>query len=292
MKITLRQLEIFAAIAIHGQVTSAAESVAMTQSAASMALGDLERQLDIRLFDRFGRQLILNEAGRQLLPKALEVLDRIREIEAEGRDSAFSFDLRLGASLTIGNHLLPPLLADLKRRHSRNQIQLLLKNSEQVIADVLAYRIDIGFVEGPVKDERLRQFVWCHDRLSVFTYPDHPLAGKSATQEDIRNVSWVLREKGSGTREVFDRAVASATLSPRVDFEFEQPEAIRQCVRSKLGMGCLSIFELRDAFQAGWLAPVSTPFWNLERKFQIVMHRDKHLSRSIRTILAQCGINP
>ena len=281
MKITLRQLEIFAAIATHGQVTKAAEAIAMTQSAASMALSDLEGQLNVQLFDRVGRQLLLNESGRQLLPQALKVLDQVREIEAVSAESAFAFDLHLGASLTIGNHLLPSLLAELKQRHPGSLVQLSLKNTEQVIADLLAYRIDVGFVEGPVKDERLQRYLWRHDHLCVFSHSGHPLAGKVARHEDLRNTPWVLREKGSGTRDVFDQALANTTLVPQVAFELEQPEAIRQCVRAGLGLGCLSLLELQDAFQAGWLAPVATPFWNLERKFQIVLHRDGFVAQII-----------
>ena len=291
MNITLRQLEIFAAIATLGHVTRAAEAVAMTQSAASMALAELERQLDAPLFDRVGRQLLLNEAGRQLLPKALDVLDRVREIEATSGNSALSFDLHLGASLTIGSHLMPSLLGELAHRYPGSHVRLSLKNTEHVIADLLGYRIDLGFVEGPVQDERVQAYFWRHDRLSVFVHPEHPLAGKNATIGEMRHFSWVLREKGSGTREVFDRALANASLSARVAFELEQPEAIRQSVRAGLGVGCLPLLELRDAFTAGWLAPVETPFLNLERKFQIILHRNKHLSPGIRAILALCGVD-
>ena len=291
MKITLRQLEIFTAIVSHGHVTRAAEAISMTQSAASTALAELEQQLGTTLFDRIGRQLLLNEAGRQLLPKALDVLDRIREIEATTQSRELAFDLRLGASLTIGNHLLPPLLAELRRRHPQGHVDLALKNTEQVTADLLNYRIDLGFVEGPVQDERLQRLVWHQDRLRVFAPPDHPLADRAATHEDLKNVPWILREKGSGTREVFNRALANAALPCAIAFELEQPEAIRQCVRNGLGLGCLSILELGDAFQAGWLRPVTTPFLNLERQFQVVLHRDKHLSPGLRAILSLCGVD-
>ncbi|WP_263770371.1 LysR substrate-binding domain-containing protein [Propionivibrio soli] len=291
MKVTLRQLEIFAAIATYGQVTRAAEGVAMTQSAASMALSDLERQLGSPLFDRVGRQLVLNEAGRQLLPKALQVLDSVREIETAASSSTAAFDLRLGASLTIGNHLLPGLLAQLQERYPSSRFDVSLRNTEQVVADLLAYRIDIGFVEGPVQDERLQRFFWRHDRLSVFVPPEHRLAGKVATQDDLVGVSWILRERGSGTREVFDRALANATLPVRIAFELEQPEAIRQFVRAGLGLGCLPWLELRDACAAGWLALVDTPFLNLQRQFQAVVHRDKHLSLGIRSVLSLCGVD-
>lgn len=290
MKITLRQLEVFAAVAGHGQVTRAAEAVALTQSAASMALADLERQLAVQLFDRVGRQLLLNEAGRQLLPRALEVLDRVREIEA-GAGGGAAFDLHLGASLTIGNHLLPPLVAELQRRHPQGRVQLALHNTERVLADLLAFRVDLGFVEGPVQEPRLRHFPWRPDRLQVFAAPGHPLAGRSAAPAELAGEAWVLRERGSGTREVFDRALAGATLVPRVALELEQPEAIRQCVRAGLGLGCLSRLELQDAFRAGWLAPVDTPALHLERDFQILMHADKHLSPGLRAVLSLCGID-
>ena len=126
MKITLRQLEVFTAIAGHGHVTRAAEAIAMTQAAPSTALAELEQQLGTTLFDRIGRQLLLNESGRQLLPKALDVLDRVREIEAAAHSGELAFDLYLGASLTIGNHLLPALLAELGRRHPHGEVRLSL----------------------------------------------------------------------------------------------------------------------------------------------------------------------
>ena len=291
MKITLRQLEIFAAIANHGHVTRAANAVAMTQSAASMALAELEQQLDTPLFDRIGRQLRLNESGRQLLPRALDVLDRVREIETATRQGDLAFDLHLAASLTTGNHLLPGLLAELRKRHPQGQVRLSLKNTEQVIADLTHFCIDLGFVEGPVQDDRLIRHFWHQDQLCVFAAADHPLAGKSATHEDLRQATWILRERGSGTRDVFDRARSNALLPITAAFELEQPEAIRQCVRAGLGLGCLSILELKDAFQAGWLAPIDTHFLNLERQFQVLIHRDKHLSPGIRAILALCGID-
>ena len=290
MKTTLRQLEVFVAVANHGHVTRAAEAVALTQSAASMALADLERQLSVQLFDRVGRQLLINEAGRQLLPQAQEILDRVRTLEASAQGGESAFDLHLGASLTIGNHLLPALMAEMAERHPRGRLRLSLHNTEQVVAELLAFRIDIGFVEGPIQEPRLQRFAWRQDRLQVFAAAGHPLAHGTATPADLGQAAWVLRERGSGTREVFDRALANATLSPRVALELEQPEAIRQSVRHGLGLGCLSRLELQEAFEAGWLAPVATPFLNLERAFQVVLHRDKHLSPGIHSVLALCGV--
>lgn len=290
MRITLRQLEIFVAIATSGNVTRAAEEVALSQSAASMALADLERLLDVTLFDRAGRQLHLTGCGRQLLPRAREILDRAREIESAcGADGqATGFSLRLGASLTIGNHLLPPLIADIRRRLPDADIAVSIRNSEQVLADLLAFRIDIGFIEASLVPPRVDAYRWRSDRLKIFAAPGHPLAGRQElSREELAQADWVLREPGSGTRETFERAFGG---TPRRVLELEQPEAIRQSVRAGAGIGCLSELELADAFRAGWLVPLPDAGLELGRSLTIVLHHDKYRSRGICDFLAACAV--
>jgi DNA-binding transcriptional LysR family regulator len=291
MKITLRHLEIFTAVAHFGQVTKAAQAVAMTQSAASMALADLESQLNVTLFDRVGRQLILNETGRLLLSRAQEVIDRVLDIEAlaSGKDSVF--DLRLGASVTVGNRLLPELLAQMKGYFPKANVQVLRCNTEQVLEHLLTFRIEAGFVEGPVEDPRFRSFVWRQDELTVFAEPGNPLAGRILTPDDLSHADWIMREHGSGTRTVFERACAASGVVPRIALELEQPEAIRQCVRMGMGIGCLSSLDLEDAFHAGTLVPLQTPFLDMHRNLSVVIHREKYISQGIATILRACGVS-
>jgi len=294
MKITLRQMEVFAAVARHEQVTRAAGEVALTQAAASMALADLERQLSVRLFDRVGRRLRLSDAGRQLLPQVLGVLDRTREIEAMGRGEGAEASpmLALGASMTIGNHLLPPLLVDLRRRYPDAEVTLDIHNTAAIEADLLAFRIDMGFVEGRVSSSRLRSLPWRDDRLCVFTAPHHPLAlTRELSPAQMRAAEWVAREPGSGTREVFDRAFASLAARPRIVLELQQPEAIVQAVRAGAGLGCLPEVVLSDAFRGGWLVPLATPFLDLTRALRVVLHKEKYVSAGLRAMLGLCGID-
>lgn len=288
MKISLRQLEVFAAVASHGQVTRAARAVAMSQAAASMALADLEGQLGTPLFNRQGRQWQLTDSGREILPLAREVLDRVGDIEAVGQTRGAAFDIHLGASVTIGNHLLPELIVDLNRRYPASRIQVSRHNTEQVVARLLAFQIDLGFVEGPVNDPLVACFPWRRDELQVFAAPDHPLVGRQLSVEDLRSAGWVSRESGSGTRQHFDQAMAESGIAPRITLELEQPEAVRQCVRLGLGLGCLSSLELREAFQAGWLVPLATPFLDLSRQLRIVLHAQKHRTRGIQAVLDLC----
>lgn len=290
MKITLRQLEVFAAVASHTQVTRAAQALSMTQAAASMALAELEQQLGLPLFDRIGRQLLLNDTGRVILPQAREVLDRAHAIEivAHGADSVF--DLHLGASVTIGNHLLPGLLAKLKLAYPNGRLRVSRYNTEQVMAHLHAFQIDLGFIEGPVADESVRRFSWRQDCLQVFAAPGHPLLGRPLTPADLAAAEWIVREPGSGTRVVLERACAENGVNLRIAQELEQPEAIRQCVKAGLGIGCLSGLELDDAFRAGSLQALNTPFLDLRRNLDVVIHRQKFISRGIAAVLNECGI--
>jgi DNA-binding transcriptional LysR family regulator len=288
MKITLRQLEVFAAVASHGQVTRAARAVAMSQAAASMALADLEGQLGSPLFNRQGRQWQLTDSAREILPLAREVLDRVGDIEAIGQTQGAAFDIHLGASVTIGNHLLPELIVELNRRYPGCGVQVSRHNTEQVVARLLAFQIDLGFIEGPVNDPRIACFPWLQDELQVFAAPDHPLAGRPLSADELRSAGWVSREPGSGTREHFNRAMAEAGIAPRIVLELEQPEAVRQCVRLGLGLGCLSSLELRDAFLAGWLVPLATPFLDLSRQLRIALHAQKYRTRGVDAVCKLC----
>lgn len=290
MKITLRQLEVFVAIAKLGQVTKAAHAIAMTQAAASMAIADLESQLDAKLFDRVGKQLILNETGRLLLDRAQEVLDRVSDIQSLALGHELAFDIRLGASVTVGNHLLPGIVPRIKKRYPHANIHILRYNTEQVLAHLLDFSIEVGFVEGPVEDSRFLSFPWKKDQLALFAAPDNPLVGRKLRPEDLAAADWVMREVGSGTRKVLERAFADHGIAPNIALELEQPEAIRQCVKAGLGCGCLSLLELRDSFSNGSLVQLKAPFLDLRRRLNVVLNRRKFISHGVSTLLNECGI--
>jgi DNA-binding transcriptional LysR family regulator len=291
IKHTLRQLEVFVSIANQGgHVTRAAQAIGMTQAAASMGIADLEQQLNAKLFDRVGKQLILNETGRILLQRAQDVLDRAAEIQMLAAGGKSVFDIRLGASVTVGNHLLPSVLARFKHSFPNGQIRVLRYNTEQVLSQLAEFSIELGFVEGPVEDSRFLAFPWKKDTLAIFAAAGHPLAGKKLAPADLAAASWVMREPGSGTRTVFERVLAAHGIAPRVALELEQPAAIRECVKAGMGLGCLSRLELQDAIAAGQIVALKAPFLDLGRTINIVLHRQKYVSEAIDTILKLCGI--
>lgn len=289
MRFTLRQLEVFVAIGRSGNVSRAAEEIPLSQSATSTALGEFERQFGLQLFDRVGKSLRLNEVGRQLLPRAVELLDRANEVEdlLEGR-SGFG-PLSIGATLTIGNYLTTLIVAKFLQRHPQAQVQLQVHNTATIVQQVAHYSLDLGLIEGDCNHPDLEVQPWIADELAMFCAPSHPLAGKKRVSlEQLLAEPWILREKGSGTRETFDRAMHNHHSRLNIRLELEHTEAIKRAVESGLGLGCISRLALKDAFRRGSLVPLDTPDLDLRRYFYFLWHKQKYQTAGMREFLALC----
>jgi DNA-binding transcriptional LysR family regulator len=288
MQITLRQLEIFSAICQEGTITQAARRIGLSQAAASQALAELENQLQRRLFDRNGRRLRQNAAGSELLPGAIEVLDRVRDIE-RGAGTP-SLNIRLCSSLTVGNYMLPSFIGRFAKRHPGARFQMEIGNTERVVASVRRFESDAGWIEGHARDPQLHSFPWREDRLAIIAAPNHPLAGRRATAAALAEASWVLREKGSGTREVFEEAIAGKFYLLRVPAELGGIGAVKRAVMAGVGLSCISRSTIELELKARQLALVHAPWLDLHRQITLLIHRQKYADRGLRQFLHFCGV--
>jgi DNA-binding transcriptional LysR family regulator len=290
LRLSLRQLEVFAAIAHTGSTRVAAGRVARSQSAASAALAELESALGEQLFDRVGRRLVLNENGRALLPGAVALLGQAAELQSlfSGEHAA---PLRVAASLTIGEYLLPGLMAQWKLAHPHSAVHLAIGNTSEVIAAVAALEADVGFIEGPQTHADLRVRRWVSDELVVVAAPGHPLAAAKAARASARQLadaSWILREHGSGTRQASDRWLIEHLGSLNIGFELGSTEAIKQVVAAGTGLGCLSRHAVAQALADGHLVALRTRLPAARRRLATVVHRDKQLGVTTHDFLRHC----
>jgi len=281
VKTTLKQLQIFTSIARNRNLSKAAKENFLSQSAASMSLAELERQLGKKLFDRIGRQLELNALGKSLLPKALDIIERAKEIEeiCQQESSAVTGSLKVGASSTIGNYLIPKIVGDFVKQHPTAHLLLDIGNTEHVTRELLDFNIDIGFIEGFCEHPLITVSPWFPDRLIVFSAPDHPLAQKKPSRSEILHSNWILRERGSGTRDIFERALDNDVHKLNIFLELGHTEAIKQAVEANLGISCLSVHVLKRALREGSLVEIPTPFWDLRRMFTLLVHKNKYQTR-------------
>jgi len=289
MRYTLRQLEVFLAAAYFENITRAAESLAMSQSAASSALKELEQQFDVQLFDRVGKRLQLNELGRLIRPRAEALMAQAKELEfALGRHSEIG-NLKVGATLTIGNYLAVGVMVAYMQEQPQAKVTLEVANTSVIAQRVLNFELDIGLIEGELQHPDLEVIPWQDDDLVVFCSPSHELAGRPWLDDrDIVEATWILREKGSGTRQSFDHAMYGLLPELNILLELQHTEAIKRAVEAGLGIGCLSRVALVDAFQRGTLVPLPIPHRDFHRRFYFVLHRQKYRSAGIERWLELC----
>jgi DNA-binding transcriptional LysR family regulator len=300
MRLTLRQLQIFVAVADAGSTTAAGLRAALSQSAASGALNELEHLLGARLFDRIGRRLALNDNGRALLPEARAVLDAAQGIEdrfGTGPDGAGAAGrptrLRIGASTTIGNYLLPALVADYRAAWPGAAVDVAMGNTREVAEAVARLEVDLGLIEGPCPAPELGVVPWRDDELVVVCAPGHPLARQAARApvpvEALRRACWLLREPGSGTREAVEQALLPHLHHLRGEMLPGSTEAIKQSAAAGLGLACLSRCAVEDQVTLGRLVVLRTALPRLARRFYRIHHPQKRFSASLERFVAHCA---
>ena len=300
MRITLRQLEILVAVARSGSTVGASQVVALSQSATSGAIIELERALDTRLFDRVGKRLLLNEQGRELLPQALALVDGAQQMEQRHADVAagYAVGLRLAASTTIGNYVLPKMLAAYRTSLGAmgdaaiGRSRVLIANTADVAAAVAGFDVDVGLIEGPCREPDLRVVPWLMDELVIVAAPNHPIAAnrsaRGVSKGALRKAQWLLREPGSGTREAVEQA-----LLPHLDLldpgiEFGNSEAIKRAAAEGLGLTCLSRWVVADLLESRRLVELKAPWAKIRRRFYIVTHKRKRTSPGLQHFLDYC----
>lgn len=288
MHFTLRQLQVFMAIARLENVTRAAQELSMSQSAASSALKELESQYDLKLFDRAGKRIRLNEHGRQLRPQVEAFLAQADALESTLAAHNTPGTLKVGATLTIGNYLVIDLMAQYMADENNARVELAVANTEHIVDQVLHFDLDVGLVEGELNHPELNVSEWMDDRLVIFTRPGSPLIDKDLTDQDLQELPWVVREPGSGTRQGFDRAMTGLINNADIRLELQHTEAIIRAVQAGLGVGCLSSISVAEPINRGLLVPLSAPHRNWQRKFYFVLHKQKFESPGVAAWLELC----
>ncbi|BCO27948.1 HTH-type transcriptional activator CmpR [Rhodoferax lithotrophicus] len=298
LHLTLRQLQIFVAVARCGSTMAASGEVALSQSATSAAINELERLLSQPLFDRVGKRLLLNDNGRALLPQALAMLDSANSMEKTARDGAAQAPtLRMGASTTIGNYVLPRLLSQflgdtLQSTCQAWQSNIVIGNTEAICDAVATFDLDIGLIEGPSHQPTLTMTPWLQDELIVVCAPQNTFTPSGAelgglSLNALREAVWLLRELGSGTRETTDHFLLPHLRSYRRSLVLGSSEAIKQTAAEGLGLACLSRWVVNDALAAGRLQQVSTPLPPMTRQCYFVVHQDKQITPALRRFMGQ-----
>lgn len=277
MKFSLRQLEVFLATAHYQSISEAARSLHMSQSAASESLKSLEDTYDIQLFDRVGKRLRLNSLGVKIQQHAENLIAQARSLENSLRTQDETGELKIGATLSIGNYLAINILADFKQIWPGVTTHLEVDNTAHIVSKILNYELDIGLIEGEIAHPDLEVTAWRDDELMVFCGPSHPFAKlETLTDDHLKQAKWILREFGSGTRQAFDYAMHGILSELHIDMELQHTEAIKRAVERGTGLGCLSRITLDDAFRRQALIPLPVPHRDFKRRFYFILRKGRY----------------
>jgi len=287
---TIRHLKIFLAVCACGfNTTKAAEAIHTTQPAVSLAVRELEEYYGVKLFDRIGRRLRITEGGERFREYAQHITALFDEMEKGMRNwDAFGI-LRVGASVTIGSQFLPNYVKAFYNRYPGTEVRVTVGPSEQLEEKLLNSELDFALIEGVTHAPALISEEYMEDRLSVIC----PAAGRfrqgqELSIEEFRQQSFLLREKGSGTRETFDQAVEQAGFSVTPIWEAMSTTALVNAVINGLGIAVLPQRMVMGPLSHGLVTAVKVRGLDFSRRFHIVYHREKFLTASAKAFMELC----
>jgi DNA-binding transcriptional LysR family regulator len=287
---TLDQLRIFIAVAERGHMTRAAEALGMTQSAVSAAINALEGRYNAALFDRVGRGIELTEVGKRFLPEARAVLDRATAARSALEDLSTTTrgSLSIAASQTISTYWLPRRLTAFHAAYPDVRLNVTIGNTRHVETAVAEGAADLGLVEGSTHHPALSRQQVDHDRLLLVassTHADLPML--APRRLDLTGVSWVIREEGSGTRDVLEDLARREGLMVdqlRIFLVLPSNEAVREAVEAGAGATIISEHVVARDLAAGMLKSIEIDL--PQREFALLRHRDRFQSTAQRALVA------
>lgn len=286
---TLRHMRIFVAVCSANSITRAAEKLHIAQPAVSVAVRELEDYYGVKLFDRMSRRLYLTDMGRNFLEYAAHIVALFDDMERSIRQWEHAGKLRIGASITIGTHLMPRYVNAFYKDHPQSSVDVFIGSSDIIEKKILQNGLDFALIEGTVHSQSILCETFTTDRLAVICSPDDPLCGKeTVTIAHLLSRPLLLRETGSGTRELFDHALASLEYGYTPAWESTSTEALINATGEGLGVSVLPYMLVQDALKKGAVVELQIEGLHLNRGLHVIRHKNKLLTGLAKEFIEMC----
>lgn len=288
----LYHLRVFLTVAEHEHITRASEELILSQPAVTKIIQNLEHEVGLELIERHGRRIVLTHAGHLLHKYARRMFALEREMEealAALRDIE-SGEITLAANTTTGVYLLPPIVARFRARYPQVALHINILNSHEIVEQILNWNLDFGLVESDpaTLPSGLEIEVFAYDELVLVLAPQHRWSGLNVLKpEALRNAELVLREQGSGIREVIEHALLQQGVQIRPLLTLPDNEAIKQMVMCGVGAAILPKLAVQRELATGDLVRVPINGLDFHPQLSLIRRTDKQLSRAA---LAFCAL--
>jgi LysR family transcriptional regulator, transcriptional activator of the cysJI operon len=268
------RLRVFRAVAHHLNFRMAAEELLLTQSAVTQQIKALESELDAPLFDRAGGRVSLTAEGTALLPFANRLADLAEEARqaVAAANGASAGRLALGASQTIGQYLLPKLIAGFLQQNPKVEITVMGGNTQTILEGLVEHRVQLCLIEGPPMRRDVHLDPFMEDHMVCVVPADHPWAEKEVDLQQLQQATLVTRELGSGSRRIVEQAFEQAGVDVkklRTAMTFDSTEGLLSAVEAGLGIAFVSRWAVRNQLALGTLKLARVRGLNLARMFSL-----------------------
>lgn len=288
-RMTIRHLKIFLMVYQTQNITRAAENLHMTQPAVTRAVKEIEQYYGVCLFERLNRRILTTELGEQFYAQALHIVDSFEKLEEGLRSWNDQGILRVGASVSIGNFLLPKAVKIYQNAHPKLKIYATVSNGARLQQMLLDNQLDFALIEGEVVDDRLKKEPFAKDRLVLILPPDDPLAGRRQVRlSDISDRPFLLRENGSAGRNFLNHVFAVRELPLEPVWESTSTQAIVKAVHEGLGISFLPGRLVKNDIDAGFVISMPVADESFERTNYIVWHQNKYLTDAAKELMELC----
>ncbi len=286
---TIRHMRIFIAVADHGKMSTAAQALYMTQPSISQAIGEIEREYDVKVFERLARRLYITEAGSHLLDYARHIVSLYDEMEASVRNLGQGLQLRIGATVTVGTCVIGDIIDAFEKKFPKNKPQVLIDNTDSIERKILESSLDVALVEGLVKSPELICQPVMEDELVLVCGRNHPFWGrKNLDSADLQGVPFILREKGSGTRELFENRLREKNIVVEEGWVSNNSEAIKNAAIRGYGPTVISKRLVEKELEGQSLRIIPIRDMSMKRQFRLIYHKNKYISASMQEFINLC----
>lgn len=283
---TIRHLKIFLAVAETGNMSQAAKQLYLAQPTVSQAIRELEEHYETQLFERLSKRLFITEAGKELLVYSRQVVHAFDKLEQDMISATHHETLRIGASITVGTCLLPLFLQDLQEENPRVITKNCVTNTRSIQELLLNSELDIAVVEGQITSPDLVVTPLIDDYLILCCSPSHPFASMAQIPiHRLQGEDFAMREKGSGTRALFEYFLAKHHITVNTRWEANCPTTIRRAVIYDHCLSVMSVRLLTDDIKAGVIHPIRTTTSELNRSFSLVHHKNKLITPAMESFI-------
>ena len=285
---TIRHMKIFAAVVRCGSMTRAAEQLHMAQPSLSVAVRELEDYYGVRLFERVGRRLVPTTCGRELYGYAGHIVGLFDDADRKMRSWDTTGTLRVGASITIGVHILPGLIRRFRDQSPELRIEAVVEPVSRIEQRLIDNDLDLGLIETQPLHPELEAEPFARDEMCAVLPPSSPLAAQqTVTLEELAQSPFLLREPGSSGRTILEASFALRQLAVRPVWESASTQAILRAAAEGLGVAVLPERMARRAAEDGevCLRPLADP---IERTLHIAWHKSKYRTQTMQSFRALC----